>query len=139
MVVLISKRAMFSPLVFSQIENFVAHGLGAAEIAARVGCKLGTLRVKCSQHGISLRRWNPSAATPKRNLPKRMVISLPENVALDLQKEAVKTVVSQADLAVALLDAIARDHLYDAVIDRDIEPRKPKASRAPRRPKAGPK
>jgi hypothetical protein len=68
-----------------------------------------------------------------------LTISLPENVALDLQKEAVKTGLSQADLAVVLLEAIARDNLYDAVIDLDIEPRKPKASRAPRRSKAVPK
>jgi hypothetical protein len=46
---------------------------------------------------------------------------------------------SQADLAAALLEAIACDDLYDAVIDRDIEPKKTKLSRVPRRSKTGPK
>jgi hypothetical protein len=127
------KGAMFSPLVFSQIESFVAQGLSAAEIAAWVGCKLGSLRVKCAQRGISLRRGDKPA------FPKRLVISLPENIALDLRKQADKTGVSQATLAVALLDAIVRDSLYDAVIDRDVGPRNPKVSPAPRRSKAGPK
>jgi hypothetical protein len=76
---------MFSPAVFLQVKRFVARGTSAVEIAETIGCKLGTLRVKCSQNGISL-----------------------ENIALDLQKQADKKRVSKADLAVALLDAIAR-------------------------------
>jgi hypothetical protein len=47
------------------------------------------------------------------------MISLPEGVALNLQEHADKKGLSQADLAVTLLDAIARDNLYDAVIDPD--------------------
>ena len=120
-----SKRAMFSPLVFSQINDLVAQGLSAAEIAQRIGCKLGSLRVKCSQKGISLRRCN----TPgERHFPKRLKISLPESVALNLQQQADKKGLSPADLAFALLDAIVRDNLYDAVIDRDRGAEKHKAS-----------
>jgi hypothetical protein len=128
---------MFSPVVFLQVRSFVAQGVSAVEIAAKIGCKLGTLRVKCSQNGISLRRRSSGAT--QDYAPKRLMIALPENVKRELQKRALKMGVSEADLAVALLDAIARDDLYDAVIDRDIEPRKPEASRAPRRSKAGPK
>jgi hypothetical protein len=128
---------MFSPAVLLQVKRFVAHGLSAAEIAARIGCRLGSLRVKCSQNGISLRRRSAPAAKPKGDVPKRMVIVLSERVALNLQKEANKTGLSQADLAVALLEAITRDNLYDAVIDRDVESKKPAVSRASRRSKTG--
>jgi hypothetical protein len=86
-----SGRRIFSPLVFSQIKRFVAQGLNPAEIAARIGCKLGSLRVKCSQRGISLRHWKKS----KSRFPKRLIISLPENIALDLQKQADKKRVSK--------------------------------------------
>ena len=111
-----SKRARFSPLVFSQISDFVAQGMSAAEIAERIGCKLGSLRVRCSQMGISLRRSN----TPGQSqLPKRLKISLPESIALNLEEQALKKGLSQADLVLALLNAIARDDLYDAVIDHD--------------------
>jgi hypothetical protein len=121
-------RFIFSPAVYSQVEHFVAQGLSAAQIADRIGCKLGSLRVKCSQHGISLRN-------SQRHLPKRLIISLPERVALGLQRQADKEGMSKADLAIHLLDAIVRDNLYDAVIDRDIQPKKrsatpPKARRS---------
>jgi hypothetical protein len=131
------KRSMFSPAVFLQVRSFVAQGLSAVEIAERIGCSLGTLRVKCSQNGISLRRWNPSGTPPEGNVSKRLTISLPENIALELQKQADKKGVSQADLAIALFDAIARDNLYDAVIDRDVEAKKHKGSRVSRRSKGG--
>jgi hypothetical protein len=130
------KRSMFSPAVLLQVRSFVDQGLSAVEIAEKLGCTLGTLRVKCSQSGISLRRWNASAATSKSNLQKRLMIRIPENVAIGLQQQADKKGVSQADLVVALLDAIVRDNLYDAVIDRDIDPRAHKASRVPRRSKS---
>ena len=127
-----SKRARFSPLVFSQINDLIAQGLSAAEIAERIGCKLGSLRVKCSQKGISLRRPN----TPGQSyLRKRLMISLPESVALNLQEQAIKKGISQADLALALLDAIVRDNLYDAVIDRDRELRSTRHLRVCTNPK----
>jgi hypothetical protein len=113
-------RFIFSPAVYSQVEHFIAQGLSAAQIADRIGCTLGSLRVKCSQHGISLRH-------SQRRFPKRLMISLPERVVLGLQRQADKEGVSKADLAIHLLDAIVRDNLYDAVIDRDIEPKKRRA------------
>jgi hypothetical protein len=36
---------------------------------------------------------------------------------------------SRAELAVAILDAIARGDLYDAVMERDIRPKKPVSRR----------
>ncbi len=93
--------------------------------------------MKYSQNGISLRRRSSAAATPKGNGTKRLVISLPESVALGLQKQADKKGVSQSDLAATLLEAIARADLYDGVIDRDIGPKKYKASAASRRSKTG--
>jgi hypothetical protein len=66
-----------------------------------------------------------------------LVISLPESVALGLQKQADKKGVSQSDLAATLLEAIARADLYGGVIDRDIGPKKLKASAASRRSKTG--
>jgi len=111
------QRFIFSPAVFSQVERLVAQGLSAAQIAERIGCKLGSLRVKCSQYGISLRH-------SKRPFPKRLIIPLPARVALSLQKQADKEGVSKVDLAIQLLEAIVRDNLYDAVIDRNAESKK---------------
>src|SRR5258708_9475435 len=118
------KHWIFWPLVFLEIESFVAQGLSAAEIAEKIGCKLGSLRVKCSQNGISLRRRiASSAATSKDQLPRRLRIWLSEEIAANLQRQADKMGMSRADLAITILDAIARDNLYDAVIDRDAVPK----------------
>ena len=62
---------------------------------------------------------------------------LPEDVALNLQIQAETRGVSQAELAAALLDAIARDNLYDAVIDGRSEPKRNKVPLATRRNNRG--
>jgi hypothetical protein len=118
------KRSAFSVETFSLIKNLVAQGLPAKEIAERLGCKLGTLRVKCSQHRISLRRSTSPAASSKRSGAARLVIPLAEDVSLDLQRHAEKRGLSKANLAAALLEAIANDKLYNAVIDHDIQPKR---------------
>jgi hypothetical protein len=102
----------------SQVRSFVAQGVAAAEIAKKIGCTLGTLRVKCSQSGISLRRGNP-AAPSKESVSKRLSFPLSEEAAVRLQKRAEKKGMTTADFAAALLEAIVRDNLYDAVIDAD--------------------
>jgi hypothetical protein len=114
------KRSMFSTGTLSQIESLVAEGLSAKEIADRIGCKLGTLRVKCSQFRISLRR-SVSTKT-KDNCARRLVITLAEETAFDLELHAAKKGMSRTNLAAALLEAIARDNLYNAVIDHDAKP-----------------
>ena len=121
------KRKIFSPLVFSQINELIAQGLKAPEIAELIGCKVGSLRVKCSQQGISLRR----DADRQSDTRRRLVVRLSEGVALNLQRQAKKRGMSQAELALALLDAIARDDLYNAVIDNDGGPNNYRVSSIP--------
>ena len=54
----------------NQIELWVNDGLSAATIAEKIGCTLGTLRVRCSQFGISLRRKkSPVAAVCCSGVP----------------------------------------------------------------------
>ena len=50
------KPAVLTPAVLARIKVLVRDGLSADQIAREVGCTLGTLRVRCSQNGISLRR-----------------------------------------------------------------------------------
>jgi hypothetical protein len=54
-------RVMPRPTILTQaalahVTSLVDQGRSAAEIAGEIGCTLGTLRVRCSQLGISLRR-----------------------------------------------------------------------------------
>ena len=116
------KRAgIFSPPVLSQISKLVAEGLSAAEIAEKIGCTLGTLRVKCSLNGISLRRSREESAMNSERKPHtRIVIHLGRSAAVRLQQTAQNRGTTGPRLAAALLEAIVQDNLYDAVIDREI-------------------
>jgi hypothetical protein len=88
---------------------------------------LGTLRVKCSQSGTSIRRPNPAAL-------KRLSFVLSDDVAIRLQKRAENKGMTTADFAAALLEAIVRHNLYDAVIGFDIDDEQNSFSRlTPRR------
>lgn len=123
------KRSIFSVETFSLVKTLVAQGLPAKQIAERVGCKLGTLRVRCSQQRINLRRSPPAAS--KQSGAARIVVLLAEDVSLDLQRHADKRGLSKGGLAAALLEAIANDNLYNAVIDHDC-PAEAAALLAPR-------
>lgn len=112
---------IFSPSVLSQISSFVTQGLSAVEIADKIGCSLGTLRVKCSQHGISLRRCcDKSGAKLEPKPHTRIVIHLPRGAAVQLNQQAQNHGTTGSRLAAALLEAVVQDNLYDAVIDREI-------------------
>ena len=91
------------------IPTLVDEGLSDLEIASRMGWTVGTLRVRCSQLKISLRRKTIN----------RTQLVLPQDIVDQLQQRATTMGVSTSALAVELLEVIARDRLYDAVLDRD--------------------
>ena len=96
------------------IRELVGQGLSNIEIANRMGWTVGTLYVRCSQLKISLRR-----SSKKVRLKRWPKIPLPDDLFEQLRQRAKIMHVSAAELAVALLKEIARDGLYDAVLDRD--------------------
>ena len=49
------RRFILTKSVMAGIPVLVQQGMNAEAIAARLGCKVGTLKVRCSQAGISLR------------------------------------------------------------------------------------
>ena len=114
------------------IPVLVQQGLNAEAIAARLGCTVGTLRVRCSQAQISLRvpkKVNvvplvpASPAKPPQSrqcfafaVPTTLQLSRVAMSRLRQQAEAIG--VNEAQLASDLLEVIAQDDLYDAVLDR---------------------
>jgi hypothetical protein len=93
----------------SLIPALVEAGLSDEEIANRMGWTVGTLRVRCSQLKISLRR---------KIIATRQVV-VPPHIFIQLQHRAAMMGISASDLVAELLEMIARDCLYDAVLDRD--------------------
>jgi hypothetical protein len=111
------------------IPVLVQQGLRAEAIAARLGCTVGTLKVRCSQQRISLRvpkevKTVPLVQALKPPTQKRSyAFALPTTLQLSrvamsrLRQHAEAIGVNEAQLASGLLEAIARDDLYDAVLD----------------------
>ena len=110
------------------IPELVQQGLNAEAIAARLGCKVGTLKVRCSQAKISLRvpqEVVPLVPSTKPSRQKRSLsFALPTTLRLSqaamsrLRRHAEAIGVTEAQLACDLLETISQDDLYDAVLDR---------------------
>jgi len=111
--------------MFARIPALLLEGMTKAEIAAMYAVTLGTLVVLCSQRGISLRKGGPR---PKRSkMPKRRTMSLPDET-LPLSDDVLKSLReaaremgkdSTARLVSELLEKIASDGLYKAVLDEE--------------------
>ena|SRR5215471_15187383 len=50
------RPTILTKAALAHVVSLVDHGHTAAQIASEIGCTVGTLRVRCSHHGISLRR-----------------------------------------------------------------------------------
>ena len=87
------------------IPAMIADGMGAAAIAEKLGCNLGTLRVRCSQAGISLRA------------AKHCRLSISPETMMGLRQYANVKGCTDVKLAIDLLKVIVQDNLYDAVLD----------------------
>jgi hypothetical protein len=98
--------------VLAGIPALVEQGLRKGDIAERLGCKESTLQVRCCNAGISLR------GAPKRlKLRDGVPLTLSGKAMASLLVRAVADGCSEAQLASDLLEIIALDKLYDAVLD----------------------
>src|SRR4051794_14131982 len=104
-----ARSKKFTTVVIPQIQSWVTAGLSTVEIAEKIGCTLGTLRVRCSQLGISLRRG--------RSAEKSLLVSMSRVTAQEFQNQAASKGISGSTLAATLLQKIVQDDLYEAVLD----------------------
>ena len=105
--------------MFTRIPALLLEGTTKAEIAAMYGVTLGTLVVLCSQRGISLRKGGPRPKRTSLTLPDEP-LPLSDGVLLSLRK-ATRAMGkdSTARLVSDLLEKIASDGLYKAVLDEE--------------------
>ena len=129
------RHSILTKDVMAGIPVLVQQGLNAEAIAARLGCNVGTLKVRCSQAQISLRvpkevkvvPMVPLALAPQPPKPPKQkrsyAFALPATLQLSrvamsrLRQQAEAIGVNEAQLASDLLEVIAQDDLYDAVLD----------------------
>ena len=121
--------------VMADIPVLVQQGLNAEAIATRLGCTVGTLKVRCSQAKISLRRPKeikvvplvpavPASTPPKPPKQERcFAFAVPSTLQLSrvamsrIRQRAEATGLNEAELVTSLLEVIAQDDLFDAVLD----------------------
>ena len=129
------RRFILTKHVMAGIPVLVQQGMNAEAIAARLGCKVGTLKVRCSQAGISLRvpkevnvvamvPLAPASEAPKQPKQKRSyAFAVPTTLQLNkvtisqLRQRAEAIGMTEAELVTKLLEVIAQDDLFDAVLD----------------------
>ena len=99
-------RKKFTADVLEQIPKLISDGKSLSEIAGQIGCSVDSLRVRCSQLGVTLRR-------------NGLTVRLSQSTLDGLRRQARTEDMSENELASALLEAIARDDLYKAVLDLD--------------------
>jgi hypothetical protein len=132
-------KPIFTDAVLALIPTLVAQNVPPAEIAERVGCTLGTLKVRCSEFKISLRtsdwrdRRKQRVAEPKattvtmlpRPVSNPQPLTVPSSLMLSrvamsrLRQRAEAGGMTEAQLASKLLETIALDDLFDAVLDTE--------------------
>jgi hypothetical protein len=106
-----ARTAILTREVLAGVPALVEQGLRKGDIAERLGCKESTLVVRCSIAGISLRG-------PKRlQLRPGVSLTLSRETIASLSARAAADGCSEVQLASDLLETIARDGLYDAVLD----------------------
>ena len=122
-------RSRITDDMFARIPALLLEGMTKAEIAAIYGVTPGTLVVRCSQRGISLRRGGtlPKRLPKRTKLPKRTNLTLPDE-PLPLSDGVLKSLSeaaramgkdSTARLVSDLLEKIVSDGLYKAVLDEE--------------------
>ena len=118
-------RKILTKAVLATSPEMVARGgMRADDIAEKLGCNLGTLKVRCSQAKISLR---PPGSRRGRPRTDERTIRVSETALTLLQRRAAASGKTEAALARELLQTIARDNLYDAVLDAEPLPTKKRA------------
>jgi hypothetical protein len=135
-------KLLFTDEVYALIRQLVSENVPTEEIAVRIGTTANSLKVRCSQNKISLRTPNwkkrrqrnmkvlpkasPLVALPKpKVVPQktRQTLTMQSSIALSrvahslLRQRADAIGVTEAALVTNLLEVIARENLYDAVLD----------------------
>jgi hypothetical protein len=107
-----AKPSMFTGAVTDNIARWVRDGASAADIAERIGCTVGSLRVRCSQLGISLRH-------PDRRARRQvsLQVTLNQGIMDQFRRSARSRGLPSAALAKAIFEIIIQDNLYDAILD----------------------
>lgn len=124
----------FTPDALIRIRNHARRGLDAGEIAYLIGCEIGTLENICLRHGIEVGvAQRPTPTEPDRRPPadhrlnpnrrreriglRPVIVEIAGGADSALSREARKRSTTPAVLAARLLEIVASDNLFTALLD----------------------
>ena len=111
-----SRRRVFTPTAINAIRAMAAQGKSAAEIATAIGSTPASVRAKCCQLKIPLRRrWEQALHIEGH----RLIIYLQDADYAALKRKAADMQRSAVELSSELLRAVIRGNIYEAVLDDD--------------------
>lgn len=106
------KRRIFTPSAINTIRMLAAQGKSTSQIAEVIGSTSASVRVRCCQLKIKLRRRHA------RQIERQsLVVYLHDADYAALQRKAANMQKSAGELSGELLTAIIRSNIYDAVLD----------------------
>lgn len=106
----------FTPEVLAQIRHHASKGLCAKEIGHLLTCSADTVLNICKQHGVKVHIQSDAAARESPALTSRD-IGLSRRADIALSREAAVRGVSPATLASKIVETVAKDRLWRAVLD----------------------
>ena len=110
---------IFTPATVRIVRHLADQGKSAAEIAEVIGSTAASVRVKCCQLKIRLRRGSGSLSERRRRPTRgeKLDIYLDPAIYAGLKRKADALHRSVVDLAEKLLEAVVMSDIYDAVLD----------------------
>lgn len=109
-------KVILTPEMYDSIPALIAQGVTKAEIAEQFGVTKDTLQVQCSRRGISLRKGGKYQRRPI-TLLQPTPLELSDQAMLAFREKAKAMGIDTIKLVRDLLERIAKDDLYVAVLD----------------------
>lgn len=111
------RTPIFTQTVVEQLPKWIAAGISVEDIAARLQCTVGTLKVVCSKYGISLDPENylPGGHRVDFKMPLTLYFSHAGRRAI--RTKAAQLHMSESQLVSLLLYFIAKDDIFEGVLD----------------------
>jgi hypothetical protein len=110
------RKRIYTDEALAQLPALLEQGLSREQIAEQIGGKVSSLQVVCSRKGISLSRRD-RRRRPTIEPDADLTLQVKAQTMARLQQRAEATGTSETKLASRLLDLIAKEDLYDAVLD----------------------
>src|SRR3974390_3784537 len=107
------RRKIFTEANMVKVKTMAEQGYGAAHIAHEIRSTPGSVRVMCSNKKIKRRDTSGSSWIPRRWI----TFKVSEETFLELERYAKQKEVPVQTLTAQLLEIMAKENLFDAVLD----------------------